>query len=464
MTQTFDGRAGRRGRRRPHPRHRPPGDGPRRLALPAGAGGGGDAADAAEVAALFRASHESGVPLTFRSGGTSLSGQGVTDGVLADTGRPSAGSRCSTAAPGCGCSPARRCATSTPTWPGTGASSAPTRPARSPAPSAGSSPTTPAAWPAAPSRTPTAPWTPSSSCCPAAPSSTPAADADERLRRDEPELWQGLSQLRDRVRGNAQSVRTIRRQFSMKNTMGYGVNALLDHDRPVDILTHLVVGSEGTLAFIAEATFRTVPLLPAAATGLRSSRPRAATAALPELVGAGLATIELMDATSLRVAQTLRGPPPSCPRCRWRGRRPSSSSTTPGRRRRWPRGVPPAPRSWTGWRSPPRPAHVRPRERAALWSIRKGLYTSVAGARPSGTTALLEDVVVPVPALLRHCESLLELFDAARLPRERDLRPRQGRQHPLHAQRAASRTRPPRALPAVHRGHGRRRPGQRAAR
>ena len=40
---------------------------------------------AADVAALFRASHESGVPLTFRSGGTSLSGQGVTDGVLADT-------------------------------------------------------------------------------------------------------------------------------------------------------------------------------------------------------------------------------------------------------------------------------------------------------------------------------------------------------------------------------------------
>ena len=35
----------------------------------------------------------------------------------------------------------------------------------------------------------------------------------------------------------------------------------------------------------------------------------------------------------------------------------------------------------------------------------------MAGARPSGTTALLEDVVVPVPALLGTCQSLLELFD-----------------------------------------------------
>ena len=49
-------------------------------------------------------------------------------------------------------------------------------------------------------------------------------------------------------------------------------------------------------------------------------------------------------------------------------------------------------------------------ERALAWKLRKGLYTSVAGARPSGTTALLEDIVVPVPSLAPTCESLQELF------------------------------------------------------
>ena len=49
--------------------------------------------------------------------------------------------------------------------------------------------------------------------------------------------------------------------------------------------------------------------------------------------------------------------------------------------------------------------------RNALWHLRKGLYASVAGARPPGTTALLEDIVVPVPALGRTCEQLVELFD-----------------------------------------------------
>ena len=92
--------------------------------------------------------------------------------------------------------------------------------------------------------------------------------------------------------------------------------------------------------------------------------------------------------------------------------------------------------------------------RAALWHIRKGLYAAVAGARPSGTTALLEDVVVPVPALLPTCERLTTLFDTPRLRRRRDLRARQGRQHPLHAHRAAVRRLARPVLP-LHRGHGR---------
>ena len=45
----------------------------------------------------------------------------------------------------------------------------------------------------------------------------------------------------------------------MKNTTGYSLNALVDFDDPVDILAHLMIGSEGTLGFIGEITYRTVP-------------------------------------------------------------------------------------------------------------------------------------------------------------------------------------------------------------
>ncbi len=44
--------------------------------------------------------------------------------------------------------------------------------------------------------------------------------------------------------------------------------------------------------------------------------------------------------------------------------------------------------------------------------MRKGLYTAVAGARQAGTTALLEDVAVPVPHLRVACQELTKLFDA----------------------------------------------------
>src|SRR3954449_3697255 len=45
----------------------------------------GAPASAEQVSELLRACDRAGVPLTFRSAGTSLSGQGLTDSVLVDT-------------------------------------------------------------------------------------------------------------------------------------------------------------------------------------------------------------------------------------------------------------------------------------------------------------------------------------------------------------------------------------------
>src|SRR5580692_9562676 len=42
---------------------------------------------AEEIKHLFRFSHQHRIPLVFRAGGTSLSGQAITDGILVDIGR-----------------------------------------------------------------------------------------------------------------------------------------------------------------------------------------------------------------------------------------------------------------------------------------------------------------------------------------------------------------------------------------
>jgi D-lactate dehydrogenase len=240
-----------------------------------------------------------------------------------------------------------------------------------------------------------------------------SADADEQLRLAEPDLWAGLSTLRERVLGDAESVECIRRLFTMKNTMGYGLNSLLDHERPIDLLVHLLIGSEGTLGWVGEAVFRTVPVAPLVTTGLLVFSSLAhATASLPALVAAGLATIELMDATSLRVAQTLSDAPAAITALtidRHAALLVEVHATTDAELARGIRAVDrvvpglslSAPFSFSG----------EPAERAALWRVRKGLYPAVAEARPSGTTAILEDVAVPVANLLPTCEGLVAMFE-----------------------------------------------------
>lgn len=243
-------------------------------------------------------------------------------------------------------------------------------------------------------------------------------DADDRLRHDEPELWQGLSELRDRIRSRSDWVATITRQFAIKNTMGYGINSFLDHDRVSDILTHLIVGSEGTLAFVAEATFATIPAHDHVATGLLVFDDlHRATDALPALVDSGLAAIELLDSASLRVA----GQDPKAPGLitdlavvdhaallveHQRGAAEELAdavAATDTALSRIPLATPGAMTS-------------DPLSRKGFWHVRKGLYAAVAGARPSGTTALLEDIAVPVPELAETCQELEQLFDSHDYP------------------------------------------------
>jgi hypothetical protein len=89
---------------------------------------------------------------------------------------------------------------------------------------------------------------------------TASPDAAERFAAAEPELAAGLAAIRDEIRADAELSERIRRKFAIKNTTGYRLCAFLDAEEPLEIFRRLVVGSEGTLAFVAEAVFETVPL------------------------------------------------------------------------------------------------------------------------------------------------------------------------------------------------------------
>ena len=240
-----------------------------------------------------------------------------------------------------------------------------------------------------------------------------APDADDRLRAQEPALWQTLADLRTRLISQPALRDEVVRQFSIKNTMGYSINALLDHESPVQILAHLMIGSEGTLGFVAEATFRTVPLHRYAATTLLVFPSlHDATDALVGIVASEAATVELMDAASLRAARFDPESAAALPRfeivdhCALLVEYQAATSDALASL------TEPAELLFAGLPLVGTPVlSDDARIRAALWHVRKGLYATIAGARPSGTTALLEDIAVPVPRLSQTCADLQRLFD-----------------------------------------------------
>jgi D-lactate dehydrogenase len=241
---------------------------------------------------------------------------------------------------------------------------------------------------------------------------TARPDADERLRQERPALHASLLALRDEVRGNASLAARIRKKFETKNTTGYSLQAFLDHDRPADILAHLMVGAQGTLGFLAGITLRTVPEPPARATGLVFFEELAeAGAAVLPLAEAGAAALEILDSSALRsVARQHPYPFPITPRtaallAEFR------EADTDGLR-----GAVAAGREvLSRFRMADEVSFTTDAdERAHLWKLRKGLFATGGAMRPPGTVLMTEDMAVPVARLaeaITDCQAIFADYD-----------------------------------------------------
>ena len=366
----------------------------------------------AEIQALFRFSHAHRIPLTFRAAGTSLSGQAITDGILVEVARH---------------------------WRGVAVEEGGKKVRVQPGAIGGHVNLALKAYRAKMGPDPASinacmmggilANNSSGMCCGVAqnayhtldsltfvlPSGTAINTADPRAEEifgeREPRLAQGLLDLKRDIGANAAVRERIRSKYRMKNTTGYSLNAFLDFERPVEILAHLLIGSEGTLAFIAEAVLNTVPDLPVKYTGLLLFPDlHAACAAIVPLRDAGAAALELMDRASLRSVEDQTGIPPSIKAlpggaagllAEFQCEREAERAALEVR----------AGEGAAGLRllEPARFTHD-PAEQALLWKIRQGLYPSVGAVRKSGTTVIIEDVVFPLEVLADATVELAGLF------------------------------------------------------
>jgi D-lactate dehydrogenase len=228
------------------------------------------------------------------------------------------------------------------------------------------------------------------------------ADPESRRRfaAARPEIVAGLAAIRDEIAADVALADRIRAKYRIKNTTGYSLNAFVDYGDPIDILLHLMIGSEGTLGFISEITYRTVPELPHKASALIP---------FPDIEGAALATMrlaggpvssaELMDRASLRAVEHREGlpawlsslPPDACALLvevrASQAETLAASADDVKRRIADVRSLIPV--EFTS----------RKAEYERLWDVRRGLFPAVGAARRVGTTVVIEDVAFRIEDL-----------------------------------------------------------------
>ncbi|MEH6532480.1 MAG: FAD-binding oxidoreductase, partial [Photobacterium frigidiphilum] len=117
----------------------------------------------------------------------------------------------------------------------------------------------------------------------------------------QPELISGIKNLCTDVRNNVELAQRIRHKYRLKNTTGYSLNALVDYSDPIEVIKHLMIGSEGTLGFIAEITYNTVIEHPYKASALIVfSSIEEASQAVTALAKGPVSAVEMMDGRAMR--------------------------------------------------------------------------------------------------------------------------------------------------------------------
>jgi D-lactate dehydrogenase len=240
---------------------------------------------------------------------------------------------------------------------------------------------------------------------------TAAPDAEQRLAQAEPAIADGLLRIREAILAEPEVADRIRTKFQIKNTTGYAMNAFLDGQTPVEILRRLMVGSEGTLGFIAETVFETVADDTHHLTSLMIFADMdGACRAVGPFVDVGAAAVELMDRASIAAVRGRPGVP-----ARWNDLPPEATGLLVEFRdetvERSAASQDAADQLLAGLTLLEPTTFTRdPQLAAQYWVVRNGLLASVGGARPSGTSFILEDVCFPPERLAEGALALQSLF------------------------------------------------------
>ena len=233
----------------------------------------------------------------------------------------------------------------------------------------------------------------------------------EAFKHSHAELLAELSLLAGQTRADEALCAKIRHKYRLKNTTGFSLNALTEFTDPLDILTHLMVGSEGCLGFISAITYNTVPDYPHRASSLLVfPSVEQCCQAVTLLKPLPVAAVELLDRRSLRSVEHKAGMPDwvkqvSANACALLIESTAVSSQTLQQQLAQLRAV------VQGFELERQvDFSTDPAVYNQLWAIRKGTFPAVGAVRDTGTTVIIEDVTFPLAQLAAGVARLQQLF------------------------------------------------------
>ncbi|WP_281984433.1 FAD-binding and (Fe-S)-binding domain-containing protein [Azonexus hydrophilus] len=209
-----------------------------------------------------------------------------------------------------------------------------------------------------------------------------------------------LERLGQATRANPRLAERIRQKFKIKNTTGYSLNALVDFEDPFDILAHLMIGSEGTLGFISRITYQTVVEDPCKASALVFFPDiRSACEAVIRLKTQPVAAVELLDRPALRSVQDKPGLP-AVMRSLGDDAAALLIEVRAGDAAAVADRIAAVHGALAGVATvEPIQFSTDPATCEMYWKVRKGTFPAVGAMRKAGTTVLIEDVAFPIAAL-----------------------------------------------------------------
>lgn len=232
-----------------------------------------------------------------------------------------------------------------------------------------------------------------------------------QFKQTHSELIIDIEKLAEQIKQDPELHQLIKHKYRLKNTSGYGLNALVDHKEPIDIIQHLMIGSEGTLGFIADITYNTVSDHPYKATALFIyENINIACQVVAKLSKTTIAAVEIMDGRALLSVAEKSGIPVFVAslnhhntglllECQASSKQELSELTTEVKK---------AIVNFKPLQAITFTTDIKTCQN--LWQVRKGLFPTVGAIREKGTSVIIEDVAFPIENLAIATQELQQLF------------------------------------------------------